>query len=159
MKNVFIIITLLMLNSLSVIAETKSGTCGKNLTWALDDDGVLTIEGTGDMYDYSPTFEDYHNFAPWFWNKVVYVIIREGVNSIGSYAFECVPTVASVSLPQSLTSIGHGAFYGCSDLASINLPNGVKEIHSTAFAQCSFTSITIPQSVTSIAPDAFYGCI
>ena len=29
-------------------AET-SGTCGKNLTWILDDYGTLTISGTGNM--------------------------------------------------------------------------------------------------------------
>ena len=29
------------------------GICGDNLTWALDDEGVLTIEGTGEMYDFN----------------------------------------------------------------------------------------------------------
>ena len=29
-----------------------SGTCGKNLTWVLDEDGVLTISGEGEMEDY-----------------------------------------------------------------------------------------------------------
>lgn len=28
------------------------GVCGDNLTWELDDEGVLTIEGTGAMYDF-----------------------------------------------------------------------------------------------------------
>ena len=30
----------------------KNGVCGPKLTWTLDDDGVLTIEGTGEMYDF-----------------------------------------------------------------------------------------------------------
>lgn len=29
------------------------GVCGDNLTWELDDEGVLTIEGTGAMYDFN----------------------------------------------------------------------------------------------------------
>ena len=29
------------------------GICGDNLTWTLDDEGVLTIEGTGEMYDFN----------------------------------------------------------------------------------------------------------
>lgn len=29
------------------------GVCGENLTWTLSDDGVLTIEGTGAMYDFN----------------------------------------------------------------------------------------------------------
>lgn len=28
-------------------ATVDSGTCGKNLTWALEDDGTLTISGDG----------------------------------------------------------------------------------------------------------------
>lgn len=27
----------------------QNGSCGKNLTWQLDDEGTLTIRGTGDM--------------------------------------------------------------------------------------------------------------
>ena len=29
-----------------------NGTCGENLTWTLDDNGTLTISGTGEMTDY-----------------------------------------------------------------------------------------------------------
>lgn len=32
---------------------TVGGTCGDNLTWTFDEaSGMLTISGTGDMYDY-----------------------------------------------------------------------------------------------------------
>ena len=34
------------------IKYPKSGICGPNLTWKLDENGVLTIEGTGRMYDF-----------------------------------------------------------------------------------------------------------
>lgn len=37
----------------------QSGTCGDNLTWVLDDRGLLTISGTGEMLDY-----DYYD-SPW----------------------------------------------------------------------------------------------
>ena len=30
----------------------ESGTCGEDLTWTLDDEGTLTISGTGEMTDY-----------------------------------------------------------------------------------------------------------
>ena len=35
------------------LAQPTSGKCGKNVTWTLQDDGTLVIEGTGDTYDYS----------------------------------------------------------------------------------------------------------
>ncbi|MCD8021818.1 MAG: hypothetical protein LUF30_02140 [Lachnospiraceae bacterium] len=31
----------------------SSGTCGDNLTWTLDNSGVLTISGTGPMYNFT----------------------------------------------------------------------------------------------------------
>lgn len=39
-----------------------SGNCGENLTWTLDSDGVLTINGTGPMDDYSWTTGVLHSF-------------------------------------------------------------------------------------------------
>ncbi len=42
-------------------AAIDSGTCGANLTWTLDDEGTLTISGTGAMEDW-----DYINSqTPW----------------------------------------------------------------------------------------------
>ena len=38
-------------------AATASGTCGDNLTWALDNAGTLTISGTGPMADYDTDAE------------------------------------------------------------------------------------------------------
>ncbi len=38
-------------------AAVSSGTCGENVTWTLDDQGTLTISGTGAMYDYTYTWE------------------------------------------------------------------------------------------------------
>ena len=35
------------------VKAASSGTCGENLTWKLDDEGTLTISGTGDMTNYS----------------------------------------------------------------------------------------------------------
>ena len=32
--------------------EVDSGTCGENVTWSLDDNGTLTISGTGEMEAY-----------------------------------------------------------------------------------------------------------
>ena len=65
-----------------------SGTCGaegdgSNLTWTLDSEGVLTISGSGDMYDYG-----FLN-APWYGSRsrVKSAVIAEGVTSIGWYAF------------------------------------------------------------------------
>ena len=146
-----------LLCSITASAETvASGTCGDNLTWTLTDEGELIIEGTGAMTDYSQT-----DSAPWHGYKSLIndVIVKEGVISIGDYAFfECYKSTA-ITIPESVTSIGDFVFRICNSLASITIPNGVTSIGDQAFYFCSnLTTITIPESVTSIGYLAFSHC-
>ena len=137
-----------------------SGTCGaegdgSNLTWTLDSDGVLTISGSGDMYDY------YSSSAPWHGSssRVKSAVIAEGVTSIGEYAFYDCRSLTSVTIPDSVTSIGREAFYKCESLTSVTIPDSVTLIDNGAFQGCtSLTSVTIPDSVTSIGKEAFSYC-
>ena len=139
---------------LSANAE-KSGTCGPNLKWHLTDNGVLTISGKGEMYDY---LEDY-NRLPWSKSDIKRIIIGDGVTTIGGFAFASCSALTSVTIPNSVTEIGGGAFYRCSSLTSVTIPNSVTKIGSDAFKDCSaLTSVTIPNSVTTIGWGAFWGC-
>ena len=92
---------------LSANAES-SGTCGSNLKWHLTDDGVLTISGKGEMYDYS-----YSNSAPWRDSGVKRIIIGDSVTTIGKYAFSYCRSLTSVTIPNSVTTIGGWAFSNC----------------------------------------------
>lgn len=60
-----LIIVLCMLTGLfPTPAQAKrvaSGTCGKNVTWTLDSNGTLSIQGTGDMNEYKSMRE-----VPWY---------------------------------------------------------------------------------------------
>ena len=162
-----------------------SGTCGaegngSNLTWTLDSEGVLTISGSGDMYNYGSS--DFS--APWdgsrsrvksvviadgvtsigeyaffYCESLTSVTIPDSVTSIGKYAFFCCTSLTSVTIPDSVTSIGEYAFYYCKSLTSMTIPDSVTSISSSTFASCtSLTSVTIPNSVTSIGEYAFYDC-
>ena len=64
-----------------------SGDCGDDLTWTLTDDGVLTISGTGDMWDFEYNYEDGGN-APWagYITQVRRLVVSEGVTSLGREA-------------------------------------------------------------------------
>ena len=153
MKQIYILLIALLMG-LSANAE-KSGTCGPNLKWHLTDNGVLTISGKGEMYDY---LEDY-NRLPWSKSDIKRIIIGDGVTTIGGFAFASCSALTSVTIPNSVTEIGGGAFVGCSALTSVTIPNSVTEIGGGAFYRCSsLTSVTIPNSVTKIGSDAFKDC-
>ena len=136
----------------------KSGTCGaegdgSNLTWTLDSEGVLTISGSGDMYDYGLYS------APWYFSRVKSAVIADGVTSIGDGAFSYCTSLTSVTIPDSATSIGQHAFRGCESLTSVTIPDSVTSIGNCAFMVCSsLASVTIPDSVTSIGNCAFASC-
>ena len=176
MKQIYILLIALLMG-LSAKAES-SGTCGPNLKWHLTDDGVLTITGKGEMYDYSVPY----NSAPWRYFGVKRIIVGDSVTTIGEYAFSycssltsiTIPnsvttikeyafsncsSLTSVTIPNSVTTIGDNAFNGCSSLTSVTIPNSVTTIGGWAFSICSsLTSVTIPNSVTTIGDNAFMGC-
>ena len=166
----------------------KSGICGAEVTWTLDSEGVLTISGSGDMYDYG------FSGAPWCGRRVKSAVIAEGVTSIGKFAFNDCTSLTSVTIPDSVTSIGSNAFHNCTSLTSVTIPGSVTSIGVYVFTLCtSLTGIwvaegsshyssdasgvlfnkdkttlvqcpgalaayTIPDSVTSIGKYAFYYC-
>ena len=143
--------------TLKADAAAYSGKCGDNLTWSLDTDtGVLTISGTGYMYNWN-----YYGDVPWFSNRssVKTVVIPDSVTSIGRWAFGYCESLTSVTIPDSVTSIGSCAFYDCTGLTSITIPDSVTSIGNGAFYNCTgLTSVTIPDSVTSIGDEAFNNC-
>ena len=128
-----------------------------NLTWKLDADGTLTISGTGTMKDY-----DYNNNpSPANQKKgsVKKVVIKDGVTSIGNFAFHNCTSLTSITILDSVTSIELAAFNNCNNLTSITIPGSVTSIGTVAFYNCSgLTSITIPDSVTNIGAAAFDSC-
>ena len=117
----------------------KSGTCGDNVTWTLDDEGTLTISGTGKMTDYD--CEDRR--SPFTSALIKKVVIQPGVTSIGSYAYAFHLAPISVTIPDSVTSIGDGAFL-FADLTTVTVPDGVTSIGVAAFGDCfGLTSIKV----------------
>ena len=117
-------------------SAASSGNCGdsgSNVTWLLDDNGTLTISGSGKIEDYRSDIDQ-----PWYSNR---------------------SDITSVVIEPGVTSIGSQAFYECSNLTSITIPSGLTSIGEQAFGNCTgLTSITIPSSVTSIGVNVFYNC-
>ena len=134
------------------------GKCGDDLTWDLDmDTGELTISGTGDMWDWSPSSE----YSPWFpfADSIKKVTIQDGVTGIGKYAFYNCSSMTEVSIPDSVSRIGERAFVQCRSLKSVAIPAGVTKLDYYTFEYCdSLKSVTLPDSITYIEQGTFEGC-
>ena len=142
-----------------VARNTPANSCGADVVWTLDE-GILTISGTGAMYNYHTV----DNPSPWDGNgQIKEVRIESGVTSIGDYAFfNC--GLENLTIPDTLTRIGNFAFFCLyaetgTSITSITIPDGVISIGTSAFAWwTSLESVTIPESVTSIGAGAFVSC-
>ena len=139
-----------------------SGKCGDNLTWSVDGDGILTISGTGAMWDYEDVEIEsggWRTSAPWYDYAPTELVLKEGVTQIGKSAFCGCDFKGSVTLPKGLTQIGAGAFLNCFNLTGVTIPQGVTSIGDSAFLNCTgLTSVVIPEGVTNISGRVFGGC-
>ena len=112
---------------------TTSGTCGAdedgaNATWTLDENGVLTISGTGAIKGFSFSSSSL---------SIKEVVVKEGITEIGRRTFQNCAQIQTVTLPESLTTLEEGTFFGCSGLKKITIPKNCETIGNHAFYYCS----------------------
>jgi len=137
------------------LERAYGGQCGNFAYWKLES-GVLTIYGTGNLYDQS-----YASYVGWdpYRSLIQKVVVEEGITELTRYAFENCVNLTSVTLPEGLTVIKDNTFRGCSTLAGVKLPESITAIGIDAFRDCtSLTRIVIPENVTFINNAAFMGC-
>ena len=139
---------------------TVDNRCGDHLTWELSSDKtVLTIEGYGDMWDFTLT-DMTNNTIPWksAYTTIEQVILPDGITSIGDYAFFNHRQLTTISLPSSLTRIGMYAF-ARNAFSSIAIPDAVTYIGDYAFAYATnISSIDLPKNLSYLGTDVFINC-
>jgi len=137
----------------AICSAATSGPCGESVSFTIEG-MVLTISGTGDMYDY----ERPEN-VPWSGEIVSTIVIEDGVTSIGSMAFYGCFLVNNVTVAPTVTIIKSSAFSYCSNLESITIPTGVISLENSVFSYCSsLTSVSLPTTLTSIGYFTFGYC-
>ncbi len=102
-----------------------------------------------------------YKYTPWQLSRsaLTYVVISDGVTSIGDSAFKDCTAINSLSISNTVTTIGDSAFTDCTALTSIAIPDSVSSIGESAFKDCSsLTSVSLPDSVSSIGESVFNGC-
>jgi len=117
------------------------------------ENGTLTISGHGAMQNFDS--------MPWDCLKddIIYVVINEGVTTIGNYAFNGCPNLTSVTIGNSVQTIGEFAFSWCHKLSLLTMGNSVQIIGGWAFERCyDLVSFSLPNSVQIIDEAAFFAC-
>lgn len=158
----------------------KSGKCGENVTWTLDENKNLIISGKGKLEntEWDKKIEkvkingkDYVDIAS--------ITIKEGVEA-GEQAWLTSTAATSISLPDSfktlpsvadnpklkkidfgdgLQSIGDSAFENDTSLTEIKIPDSVKEIGSNVFNNCyHLRKVILSNSIESLDSYLFCYC-
>jgi len=167
------IMTILPMNMTVFASSTDlQGTCGDNLTWVLQDNGVLVISGEGPMADYR------NSSAPWV--EVSYlaeipieqVVFEEGVTEISNYAFAWMGELKHVSFSSTVSKIYDSTFVSCMSLQTFEVTEDnayfssddtgvLYDKNKTMVMQYPSgnpeSSYTLPASVTQFNTRAFTG--
>ncbi len=139
---------------------TNLSAVAEDFAWSLDENGVLTISGHGDMpYRITSQYYDYYSVTmPWYFfsNKITSVIINDGITSIAPSAFNGCAVLTDITIPNSVTTIGNEAFDSCSSLKQIVLPDGLRTIGNSVFRGCTaLEDISFPDSIVKIGRYVF----
>lgn len=147
------------------------GQCGENVNYFFDGEAkVLTITGTGDMYDFNGTWQLEHQttdplhpertYAPWseFRDEILSVYIEDGVTSIGENAFENCHNLGDVRFGNDIKCIGFQAFLSTAITEAV-LPEGLEAISGCAFNYCEvLEKVVLPESLKTLEGWAFNEC-
>ena len=92
--------------------------------------------------------------------NLVSVTIPDTVADFGEWAFTDCSRLAGLSLPSNMTRVASHMFYGCTQLESVAIPEGVTTIGQYAFEKCrGITSVTVPRSLAYVEMHAFSDCV
>lgn len=107
-----------------------SGKCGADITYYLEKNGVLTLQGSGKTYSYNSAKK-----TPWkeYEQQIKEVRIEDGISELGTQLFRGVSSIKKVTLPKSLVNIGTRCFEGCTGLTSVTFPENLEKIGEKAF--------------------------
>ena len=138
----------------SAVDVVATGQCGDNVNWSLDSDGVLTISGTGSMYNSCTSMSDFDYGS--YSSQIKEVVFGEGVTMVGANAFNRCTTLEKVTFSSTVTRISDTTFRYCSSLTSVEIPANCS-FGSASFRNCTgLETVYMGDDITTI-PDRTFG--
>ncbi|MBQ8821100.1 MAG: leucine-rich repeat protein [Lachnospiraceae bacterium] len=133
------------------------GQCGDNISFNLQEDGVLILTGSGSTDSYhsgkAPEWEPYKDY-------IKEVRIESGITGLGSMLFRNCSSLRSVQLPSTLNSISSRAFQGCPSIQTAYYDGtaaewalvNVGDYNDTLLHALSFQAEEVPTPEPTVAP-------
>ena len=159
MHKIFTLVALLSALVFTAKAEVINGTCADsvNVDWSYNTDTKtlsFTLKGsTGWIIpNYSATNKPWQSFIA----DIEYLDLPEGLEYIGTYAFNGAKSLKEVVLPQSIGAINQYSFMDCSSIHTFAIGPNVSLIAQHALNGCySLTNLYVPANVKEIRYNAF----
>lgn len=127
-----------------------TGKCGENVYYTFNNEnGLLTISGTGDMY-----YSDNSDFSTGN-NEILTDTEFEYEGILLNPAKFGIFDVKKVSIESGVTSIPANAFSGCNNLSEVELSESVKRINDGAFFSSGLKSVLISDDIEYIGKSVF----
>lgn len=149
----------------------SGGTCGENMTWILDGEGVLTISGTGAMDQIGFDSVTGQHLPPWKdgQDRIKSVVIESGVTDVVDQAFGSCRNLETIVIPATVTKLGDFAILSCPSLQEIQVDAGNQHyctVDGVLYSEDMTTLIkypacrpgteyTVPDTVTKLMHAAF----
>ena len=131
-----------------------SGKCGSNMTWTIDDNGTLTISGTGRIkFNTGSVYPEWHEHS----SSIKSVVFDCSPAGIPGYSFYDCANLTSIEIPKSVSYIDSNAFCNCTSLKQIVLPENVKRLYSGVFSGSGLSSVDL-SAITYIETELFKNC-
>lgn len=130
----------------TAIGDTMSGSTEDGLTWSWSrDTGELVLTGEGAMDGYDSDTMPWYDVLPY----TTSIVIKEGITSIGSYAFYNATNVTGILLPSTLTNLDERAFEYCTSVEELVVPDSVTNIGYGSFGNLiNLKKVSVPATAT-----------
>lgn len=137
----------------NITAENINEMFGPNVHLVKDKCEFDPITGQGRLAFDAPVTKIQYAF--YYCNNLISIVIPETVTEIGMDAFSHCYSLISMTLPYGVTKIKEFAFDDCSNLKLLNCPSTLQDIGANAFQYCGFETIKLNEGLKSIGSSAF----